>query len=85
MTDGIEVYVDAALDIEKLAEERDRLSKEIENKKDYIRSMGAKLKNNAFLANAPEKVVRTEMEKMHLAESELMKLEEKYQTIIIHE
>lgn len=81
ITDGIEVYVDAALDTEKLEEERDRLSKEIDNKKNYIRSVQAKLKNTAFVANAPEKVVRIEMEKMHLAESELAKLEEKYKHI----
>ena len=78
ITDGIEVYVDAALDTEKLEEERDRLSKEIDNKKNYIRSVQAKLKNTAFVANAPEKVVRIEMEKMHLAGVELAKLEEKY-------
>ncbi len=52
--------------------------KEISNKKSYIREVQAKLKNTAFIANAPEKVVRTEMDKMHLAETELAKLEEKY-------
>jgi valyl-tRNA synthetase len=78
VTDGIEVYVDAALDTEKLKEEWERLAKEIENKKSYIRSVQIKLKNTAFMANAPEKVVRIEMEKMHLAETELKKLEEKY-------
>jgi hypothetical protein len=30
------------------------------------------------MANAPEKVVRLEMDKIHLAETELAKLEEKY-------
>lgn len=40
--------------------------------------MQAKLKNNAFVSNAPEKVVRAEMEKLHLAEIELKKFEEKF-------
>jgi valyl-tRNA synthetase len=79
--DGIEIYVDAALDTEKLEAERDRLAKEIENKKNYIRSVQIKLKNTAFVSNAPEKVVRIEMEKVHLAETELAKLEEKYSHI----
>ena len=83
MTDGIEVYVDASLDEEKLIEERDRLMKEIASKKSYIRDVGAKLKNTAFIANAPEKVVRTEMDKMHIAETELAKLEEKYKHTLI--
>jgi valyl-tRNA synthetase len=83
VVDGIEIYVDAALDTEKLIAERDRLAKEIESKKNYIRSVQIKLKNTSFIANAPEKVVRIEMEKVHLAETELAKLEEKYSHIII--
>lgn len=43
--------------------------------------MQIKLKNTAFVANAPEKVVRMEMDKMHLAETELEKLEGKYKHI----
>ncbi len=84
ITDGIEIYVDASLDKEKLEEERDRLGKEIENKKNYIRSVQIKLKNTAFVANAPEKVVRIEMEKMHISETELKKLEEKYRHTEVH-
>lgn len=45
--------------------------------------MQLKLKNTSFVANAPEKVVRIEMEKVHLAETELAKLEEKYSHIIL--
>jgi valyl-tRNA synthetase len=78
VVDGIEIYVDASLDTEKLEIEQDRIAKEIENKKTYIRAIQSKLKNTAFITNAPEKVVRIEMEKMHLAETELAKLEEKY-------
>jgi valyl-tRNA synthetase len=81
VVDGIEIYVDASLDAEKLLLERDRLAREIESKKNYILSVQAKLKNTAFISNAPEKVVRIEMEKVHLAELELGKLEEKYKQI----
>lgn len=76
--DGIDIYFDASIDAEKLIEEKKRLEKEIETKKTYIRTMQAKLKNNAFISNAPEKVVRSEMEKLHNAELELHKFEEKY-------
>jgi valyl-tRNA synthetase len=78
VSDGIEVYVDASIDAEKLIEERARISKEIDTKKSYIRTLRSKLKNTAFVSNAPEKVVRIEMDKLHLAETELSKLEEKY-------
>ena len=37
-----------------------------------------KLENNSFVANAPEKIVRIEMEKKHQAETDITKLEEKY-------
>lgn len=74
---GIEVYVDAHIDAEKLAEELTRIDEQIENKKDYIRTLKAKLSNAQFVKNAPEKVVRIEMDKLHTTESELEKLEEK--------
>jgi valyl-tRNA synthetase len=83
VNDSIELYIDAAIDEEKLIEERSRLSKEIEIKKNYIRAQQSKLKNTAFVSNAPEKVVRAEMEKLHLAENELAKLEEKYKQLDI--
>ncbi len=74
---GIEVYVDAHIDAEKLAEELARIEEQIENKKDYIRTLKAKLSNAQFVKNAPEKVVRIEMDKLHTTEWELEKLEEK--------
>ncbi|GAB0174793.1 MAG: valine--tRNA ligase [Candidatus Altimarinota bacterium] len=77
VVDGIDIYFDASIDAEKILEERSRLEKEIQTKKTYIRSMQTKLKNNAFISNAPEKVVRAEMEKLHIAETELKKFEEK--------
>jgi valyl-tRNA synthetase len=83
VTDGIEVYVDASIDAEKLIEERSRIAKEIVTKKSYIRTLQSKLKNTAFVSNAPEKVLRIEMDKLHLAEAELAKLEEKYRQLNI--
>lgn len=47
-------------------------------KKDYIRALKTKLSNTQFVKNAPEKVVRIEMDKLHTTENELAKLEEKY-------
>ncbi len=78
IVNGIDIYVDASIDQEKMEEERMRLLWQIQEKKDYIRTLKEKLSNNAFVSNAPEKVVRTEMDKLHATESELSKLEEKY-------
>ncbi len=78
VTSGIEVYVDAHIDAEKTEEEIARLYEQIENRKDYIRVLKAKMSNAQFVKNAPEKVVRAEMEKLHIAENELTKLEEKH-------
>lgn len=78
VTSGIEVYVDAHIDAEKAGEEIARLHEQIENRKDYIRVLKAKMSNAQFVKNAPEKVVRAEMDKLHIAENELTKLEEKH-------
>lgn len=77
IVNGIDIYVDASIDQEKFEEERTRLMGQIQEKKDYIRTLKEKLSNNAFVSNAPEKVVRAEMDKLHATESELSKLEEK--------
>lgn len=81
MIHGIDIYVDARIDASKIEEERKRLAEQIETKKEYVRTLAAKLKNNAFVANAPEKIVRIEMEKKRVVESELAKLEEKYKSL----
>ncbi len=81
VTDGIEIYVDAHIDESKKEEEKSRLSSQIDEKRTYILTQKAKLANSAFVSNAPDKVVRLEMEKLHKAEDELMKLEEKYKTL----
>ena len=74
---GIEIYVDAHIDAEKIQEELARIEEQIENKKTYIRTLKAKLSNAQFVKNAPEKVVRIEMDKLHATEWEVEKLEEK--------
>ncbi len=78
---GIDIYVDASIDESKIDEERNRLSEQITMKREYLRTLTAKLKNNAFVSNAPEKVVRIEMEKKNQVQLELSKLEEKYTSI----
>lgn len=79
---GIEVYVDAAIDAAKIEEEKARLEAEIEDKKSYLRTISMKLMNPSFASNAPEKVVRAEMEKQKSLEEQLQKLEEKYRGLI---
>lgn len=76
-----EVYVDAEIDTSKLEEERNRLLGQIEEKKKYLKALDAKLSNNSFAKNAPEKIVRLEMDKKHQAEDQLRKLEEKYNSL----
>lgn len=78
---GIEVYVDAHIDAEKALEEQARIREQMENKKEYIRVLKAKMSNAQFVKNAPEKVVRAEMDKLHTTENELAKLEEKYKSL----
>ncbi len=76
-----EIFVDSQIDNVKLQEEKDRLAVQIEEKKNYLRALEAKLSNTAFAKNAPEKIVRIEMDKMRLTEEQLKKLEEKYNLI----
>jgi valyl-tRNA synthetase len=75
--DGIEIYVDTSsgLDVES---EKTRLRLQIEDKKEYIRILDEKLLNKEFLKNAPEGLIRSQQEKKHQAEEQLVKLEEKY-------
>lgn len=73
----IEVYVDAEIDTTELVAEKERIIAQIEDKKDYLRGINAKLSNPSFAKNAPEKIVRAEMEKRKRAEEQLKKFEEK--------
>ncbi len=41
-----------------------------------------KLSNTAFTKNAPEKIIRIEMDKKNLAQEQIEKLEEKYKKLL---
>lgn len=82
IVEDIEIYVDAAIDTDALKAEKERLEAQIEDKKSYLRGISAKLSNPAFAKNAPEKIVRAEMDKKYQAEDQLEKLEAKLQAII---
>lgn len=78
---GIDIYVDASIDEESIENEKKRLLEQIEDKKNYLRGIQAKLKNTAFVSSAPEKIVRAEMDKQHQTEDQIQKLEEKYKSL----
>lgn len=82
IVEDIEIYVDAAIDTDALNAEKERIEAQIEDKKSYLRGISAKLSNPAFAKNAPEKIVRAEMDKKYQAEDQLEKLEAKLQAII---
>ena len=77
---GVEVYVDTsnALDTDK---EWQRLKDQITDAKEYIAILDKKLLNESFVRNAPEKLVRAEMEKKTEAQEKLKKLQEKLEKI----
>ena len=77
----IEIFVDAAIDADALEDEKNRILAQIEDKKSYLRGITAKLSNASFVKNAPEKIVRAEMEKRRQAEEQLEKFEEKLRNI----
>ena len=72
----VEVYIDTsnALDLDK---EIERLRESILDTKEYITILDKKLLNESFVRNAPDKLVRAEMDKKALAEDKLKKLEDK--------
>lgn len=74
---NIEIFVDTAIDSDALDAEKERLLVQIEDKKEYLRMINAKLSNPSFAKNAPEKIVRAEMDKRHQAEEQLQKFQEK--------
>lgn len=72
----VEVYVDTsnALDVDK---EIERLKELIFDAKEYVAILDKKLLNENFVRNAPQKLVRAEMEKKNSAKEKLLKLEDK--------
>ncbi len=75
---SVEIYIHNEIDIAGMELERARIMGLIEEKREYIRALEVKLSNSAFTANAPEKIIRIEMDKKNLAREQLEKLEEKY-------
>ncbi|OGY42725.1 MAG: valine--tRNA ligase [Candidatus Buchananbacteria bacterium RBG_13_39_9] len=72
---GIEIYIllEGLIDTVK---ETERLSKEIEQIKNYIVTLEKKLSNQEFVKNAPKEVVAKENEKLEVQKEKLEKLEE---------
>ena len=71
---AIEVHVDVAAFIDVEAE-RARLTKEQANLTKFTKSIGGKLSNEKFVANAPAEVVEAERAKLAEAESQLAAVE----------
>ncbi len=81
VSESYEIYIDARIDDEKMEEEKNRLSLQIEDKKAYLRTIESKLAAPSFAKNAPEKIVRAEMEKRNETIAQLEKLEAKYKSL----
>lgn len=75
---SVEIYIHNEIDHIGIQLEQERITGLISDKKEYIRSLEIKLSNHAFTKNAPEKIIRIEMDKKNLAREQLEKLEEKY-------
>ncbi|NRH21163.1 valine--tRNA ligase [Candidatus Gracilibacteria bacterium] len=75
---SVEIYIHNEIDIAGIQIEKERIMSLINEKKEYIRTLEVKLSNSAFTKNAPEKIIRIEMDKKNLAREQLEKLEEKY-------
>ena len=79
---SVEIYIHNEIDHAGIALERERLMGLINEKKEYIIALDIKLNNTAFTKNAPEKIIRIEMDKKNLAREQMEKLEEKYRKLI---
>ena len=73
ISDKSEVFVilEGVLDIDR---ERIRLDKEIERRKNFIKSTEIKLQNQGFLSKAPEEVIQQERIKLGNSREEVKKL-----------
>lgn len=78
MTGDIELFITIPVNEANAEEEKKRLKEQIENRKEYLRTMDLKLLNADFVRNAPEKIVRIEQDKRAQAADQLKKLEEKF-------
>ena len=61
--------------------EKEKLKKELDERKGFLRIVMKKLTNEKFVANAPEKVVQLEKKKKEDAELQIKLLEDKLYTL----
>ncbi len=78
----MEIYIHNEIDHAGIKLEQERLLGLINEKKEYIIALDTKLSNTAFTKNAPEKIIRIEIDKKNLAREQMEKLEEKYNKLI---
>lgn len=79
---SVEIYIHNEIDHAGITLERERLLGLINEKREYIIALDAKFSNAAFIKNAPEKIIRIEMDKKNLAKEQMEKLEEKYNKLM---
>jgi valyl-tRNA synthetase len=79
---SVEIYIHNEIDHAGIILEKERLLGLINEKKDYIIALDTKLSNPSFTKNAPEKIIRIEMDKKNLAREQMEKLEEKYKKLL---
>ncbi len=79
---SVEIYIHNEIDHAGIALEQERLLGLINEKREYIIALDTKLSNTSFTKNAPEKIIRIEMDKKNLAQEQMEKLEEKYNKLM---
>lgn len=77
-TDKLHVILEKEIDV---AEEKDRIEKEIAYYEGFLKGVNAKLSNEKFVNNAPEKVVELERKKLEDGNSKLKSLREALQQL----
>ena len=77
-TDKLHLILEKEIDVE---EERDRIEKEIAYYEGFLKGVNAKLNNEKFVNNAPEKVVALEKKKLEDGNSKLKSLREALQQL----
>ena len=75
VTDECKLYLPMA-ELVDLAQERERITKELEKAKQQKASQEKKLSNESFVAKAPEQVVAAERDRLAKAEALIANLEE---------
>jgi valyl-tRNA synthetase len=77
-TDKLHIILEKEIDV---AEERDRIEKEIAYYEGFLKGVNTKLSNEKFVNNAPEKVVELEKKKLEDGNSKLKSLQEALQQL----